>query len=172
MIFCVEDERDFGAVLGEDIGALARMIGDRVLENEGVEKNIADNIEASLYIVDDDEIRGINNEHRGIDAATDVLSFPNIDFGGQTAAQVLSAGVPDSEDPETGHILLGDIVIDSERALVQAAEYGHSTKREFSFLVAHSMLHLLGYDHMTGPEAELMESRQEEALTALGIIRG
>ncbi len=171
MTFCVEDERDFGAVLGEDIGALARMIGGRVLENEGVEKSIADRMEASLYIVNDDEIREMNRDHRGIDAATDVLSFPNIDYGGEAAAQVLMAGVPDSEDPETGHILLGDIVIDSDRALLQASEYGHGIKREFSFLVAHSMLHLLGYDHMTEAEAELMESRQEEVLTALGILR-
>ena len=172
MIFCVEDERGFSEILGEDIGSLARMIGDKVLENEGVEKSTADNMEASLYIVDDDEIQGINSEHRGIDRPTDVLSFPNIDYDGQTAAEVLAAGVPDSEDPETGHILLGDIVIDSDRALLQASEYGHGIKREFSFLVAHSMLHLLGYDHMTTDEAEIMESRQEEVLTALGIIRG
>ncbi|MCR5178632.1 MAG: rRNA maturation RNase YbeY [Lachnospiraceae bacterium] len=172
MIFCVEDERGFGQILGEDIVALACMIGERVLLNEGVEKSISDRIEASLYIVDDDEIREINSGHRGIDAATDVLSFPNIEYDGEDAASVLEAGVPDSEDPETGHILLGDIVIDSDRALLQAKEYGHSVRREFSFLIAHSMLHLLGYDHMTEDEAKLMENRQEAVLSGLGITRG
>ena len=172
MIFCVEDEHGFGSVLGEDIAALARLIGDKVLETEGVEKSAAAGIEASLYIVDDEEIRGMNSEHRGIDSATDVLSFPNIDYDGEPAADVIGAGVPDSEDPETGHLLLGDIVIDSERAVAQASEYGHSIKREFSFLVAHSMLHLLGYDHMTEDEARIMEDRQEEVLTELGITRG
>ena len=172
MTFCVEDEHGFESVLGEDISELACLIGDKVLETEGVEKNTADNIEASLYIVKDDEIRVMNSEHRGIDSATDVLSFPNIDFEGEPAADVLEAGVPDSEDPETGHLLLGDIMIDYERAVLQASEYGHSVKREFSFLVAHSMLHLLGYDHMTGDEARLMEDRQEAVLTELGITRG
>ena len=172
MIFCVEDEAGLGGVLSTDLNVLACLIGDRVLDTEGIDAQIREKTEAALYIVDDEEIHSLNLEHRGIDSATDVLSFPNIEYVGRTPAAVLSGDIDDAVDPETGHILIGDIVIDRDRVTAQAAEYGHSVKREFSFLVAHSMLHLLGYDHMTPEEAQIMEEKQEAVLGSLGITRG
>ena len=79
--------------------------------------------------------------------------------------------VEDYFDPETGELCLGDIVISIDKVYEQAQEYGHAPLREFAFLVAHSMLHLLGYDHMEPDEAEVMEAKQEEILTKLGITR-
>ena len=110
--------------------------------------------EINVTICDDNEIREINKEHRGIDRTTDVLSFPFLDF----------------ETPEV-MTLLGDIIISRDTAYRQAEEYGHSPKREFCFLAAHSALHLLGYDHETDSEREEMESKQREILDELGIKR-
>ena len=84
---------------------------------------------------------------------------------------MLEAEEADSFNPESGELMLGDIVISVERAMEQAAEYGHSLKREIGFLIAHSMLHLLGYDHMEPQEAAVMEQKQEAVLEALGIRR-
>ena len=106
-----------------------------------------------------ENIRKINNKFRNIDRATDVLSFPLIDF--------------DNEDlPNDGSkIYLGDIIISIERAKEQANEYGHSLDREVGFLTAHSMLHLLGYDHMVPEEEKVMFAKQEEILSNLGLKR-
>ena len=113
-------------------------------------EGVSDNTEISVTIVDNEEIRKINNKFRNIDRATDVLSFPLIDF--------------DNEDlPNDGSkIYLGDIIISIERAKEQANEYGHSLDREVGFLTAHSMLHLLGYDHMVPEEEKVMFAKQEE----------
>lgn len=121
--------------------------------------------EIDVTIVDNEEIRQINNEHRGKDAPTDVLSFPMIEFDGENEI--------DAEfDMEDGAVVLGDIVISLERANEQAKEYGHSLKREVGFLTAHSMLHLLGYDHENGEEeAEIMFKKQDDILNNLGITR-
>ena len=117
--------------------------------------------EVSVSIVDDEEIREINKTYRNIDKSTDVLSFPLYEY--EKAADFESL-----EDfafnPESGELLLGDIVISSEHVILQAKEYGHSEKRELAFLVVHSMLHLMGYDHMEEEERLIMESKQEEIL--------
>ena len=116
--------------------------------------------EISLSIVDKPYIRALNQAHRGMDKVTDVLSFPLGENG----------NYPENRD--TGAWLLGDIVICAERAVEQAEEYGHSVRREFGFLCAHSVLHLLGYDHVDNVrEAALMEQKQEQALAAIGLAR-
>lgn len=124
------------------------------------EEEIEDDAEVSVTLVDNESIRELNNEHRGIDRATDVLSFP---MGDGECFEV---------DPDTDAILLGDIVISLERAKEQAEEYGHSYRREVAFLLTHSLFHLLGYDHVDSEEDErVMFAKQEKVLEKLGITR-
>ena len=123
--------------------------------------------EISVLLTSDNGIQEINREQRGIDAPTDVLSFPMF---------ALSPGtLPDPEtdaDPESDCVPLGDMAISMERVAAQAKEYGHSNRRELSYLVVHSVLHLLGYDHMDeGAEKERMRAREEEILSQLGQAR-
>ncbi|MGN1423243.1 MAG: rRNA maturation RNase YbeY [Oscillospiraceae bacterium] len=135
---------------------LIEMCAAAALEEEGID----DDAELSVTLTDNESIRALNSEHRGIDRATDVLSFPLGDENGFDA------------DPETGAILLGDIVISMERAKEQAEEYGHSFRREFAFLLTHSLFHLLGYDHVNSEEEErVMFGKQEKVLEKLGITR-
>ena len=163
--YCNEQERE----LPFDAEELAKTVAEAVLDAE----NCPYEASVSLTLTGNGEIRSMNAEHRGIDAATDVLSFPMVDFPAPADYSVLEdeAAAADCFDPESGELLLGDIVISVERAAEQAEEYGHSLRREIAFLTAHSMLHLLGYDHMEAAEAEDMERRQEEILQALGITR-
>lgn len=127
-------------------------------------------VQISLVLTDDDTIHSTNREFRGIDRPTDVLSFPMIDFPAPADYSILEQD--DSYfHPESGELLLGDIMISIPRAIEQAREYGHSVKREYAFLIAHSMLHLLGYDHMEENERLLMEQKQEQALQSLHIER-
>ena len=123
--------------------------------------------EVSVTIVDNETIREINRQQRNIDKATDVLSFPMLYFDE-------NGDIIDSDyDTDGGLLLLGDIVISAERAMEQAKEFGHSFRREMAFLTVHSMLHLLGYDHVDDPEGErIMFAKQEEILNLLGISRG
>lgn len=126
--------------------------------------------QAEVLLTSGDAIREINKEFRQIDKPTDVLSFPMVDFSEPAGYDILETD--DSYfDPETGELMLGNIVISKERVISQAEEYGHSIKREFSFLIAHSMLHLLGYDHMEEDERAVMEAKQREILDRLGITR-
>ena len=117
--------------------------------------------EISLSIVTNDEIHDINKQFRNIDSPTDVLSFPQLTFEEGEEADV----------NENGEIVLGDIIISIDRAKEQAEEYGHSLKRELAFLSVHSMLHLMGYDHMVPEEEEDMFRRQKEILIEAGIPR-
>lgn len=153
-----QDKEEFTDELRECIGLVAQ----RTTEYE----NCNFDAEVDVTIVDNEEIRTINREHRDKDAATDVLSFPMIEFDGDNEV--------DAElDMDGGAVLLGDIVISLERAREQAQEYGHSLKREVAFLTAHSMLHLLGYDHEESEEeARIMFQKQDEILDSLGITRG
>lgn len=140
----------------DDIEQLIRQCTAAALEEE----DICEDAQVSVTLVDNEAIRELNREHRDIDRATDVLSFP--------------LGDDDSFDcdPETGAILLGDIVISLERAAEQAEEYGHSYRREVAFLITHSLFHLLGYDHENGEDEEkLMFQKQEKVLDLLGIQR-
>ena len=166
MTFYVENEVD--ADFGFDIEELAKSVADTVLELEGC----AADIEASLTITDSEGIHELNKEFRGIDSPTDVLSFPNVSYENAGDFSVLlGEQLVDLLDPDTGKIMFGDIVINEDRVRSQAEDYGHSVKREFAFLVAHSMLHLCGYDHMEEEEAKVMEKKQEDALGELGITR-
>lgn len=124
------------------------------------EEEIGERAEVSLTIVDNEEIRELNNEFRGKDSVTDVLSFPMGENGEYDV------------NPETNRIMLGDIVISAERAMQQAEEYGHSFEREMCFLATHSMFHLLGYDHEVSEEEEkIMFQKQSKVLDRLGIVR-
>lgn len=140
----------------EDMEQLIELCTRAALEEEQIEEDA----QVSVTLVDNEAIREINNEHRGIDKATDVLSFP---LGDEDSFDT---------DPETGAILLGDIVISLERAKEQAEEYGHSYRREVAFLITHSLFHLLGYDHVDSEEDEkLMFGKQDKVLEKLGITR-
>lgn len=132
---------------------------EKVISESLKYENISDNCEVSVTIVDNEEIHQINLKHRGIDRATDVLSFPLIDFK------------KESLPTDGSKIYLGDIIISIERAIEQANEYGHSIDREVGFLTAHSMLHLLGYDHMVENEEKVMFKKQEEILSNLNLRR-
>ena len=147
-----ETERE----LGIDYETLAVKVADKVLEMEKCPYDA----QVNLVLTDNEEIERVNTEFRDIARPTDVLSFPMIPFE-----------TPAGYDLDTDELLLGDIMISVDKVFTQAEEYGHSVTREFCFLVAHSMLHLLGYDHMTPGEAAVMEAKQAKALEELGITR-
>ncbi len=126
--------------------------------------------EVSITITDEEGIAAINSQFRNISAPTDVLSFPMIDY--EQAGDF--AHIEENDDyfnPETGEAMLGDIVLCLPRILSQAEEYGHSVLREYAFLIAHSMMHLFGFDHMTETDAAVMEAKQREILEILNITR-
>ena len=158
-----ETEREFPFSV-EDT---ARLVCQAVLEGEGCPYEA----QVSIVLTDGRGIREMNREYRGIDRETDVLSFPNVDFEEEGVFDIDEDREADCFDPETGELVLGDIMISVDKVYGQAEEYGHSLRREFAFLVAHSMLHLCGYDHMEEDERLRMERRQEEILTGLGITR-
>lgn len=149
-----------------DCEALAKKVAQSVLELE----NCPYDSQVNLVLTDNLGIHEVNRQFRGIDAPTDVLSFPMIPFETPADYQILDQD-ESFFDLDTEELLLGDIMISAERVISQAEDYGHSIKREFCFLVAHSMLHLLGYDHMVPEEAAIMEQKQEAALEKLGITR-
>lgn len=127
--------------------------------------------EVNVLLTDNEVIHEINREHRGIDAPTDVLSFPMVDYQKPADFDPLEDASEDYFNFETGELVLGDIVISLEKVMEQAQNYGHSPRRELAFLVAHSMLHLFGYDHMEEEERTVMEDRQRRILDELGIRR-
>ncbi len=124
-----------------------------------------------LNIVTEEEIRELNAEQREIDKVTDVLSFPMLFFERPMAAEAFAEADMGSINPESGNIFLGDIILCFARAKEQAQEYGHSLEREVAFLIVHSLLHLLGYDHMTQEEETEMFAKQEEILQEMNINR-
>lgn len=132
-------------------------------------------ISVEVTITDNDTIKEINREQREIDNPTDVLSFPLVEYQTPGDFGFLEETEDDMAydffDPDTGELMLGDIVISVDKVYAQAEEFGHSVKRELAFLVAHSMLHLFGYDHMEDGEREEMERMQREILDKLGITR-
>lgn len=128
-----------------------------LLDDEGYSVN--------LVITDDEEIREINKEQREIDRATDVLSFPIWNFSEPLFCD------EDMFEEEDGTVLLGDIIISADTAVRQAEEYGHSLLREVAFLSVHSILHLVGYDHIEDGDRVLMEEKQREIMDFLGIQR-
>lgn len=126
--------------------------------------------EVNVLFCADDRIREINLENRKLDKSTDVLSFPMIDY--EAPADFTDFDdMPYLFNPETGELMLGDIVISIDHVICQAAEYGHSLDRELAFLCVHSMLHLMGYDHMEDGERLVMEEHQRQILTEAGYER-
>ncbi|MEG1798532.1 MAG: rRNA maturation RNase YbeY, partial [Clostridium sp.] len=126
----------------------------------------------SLLFVSNKEIREINLETRNIDSATDVLSFPMLDYEkGKVYKDIYIDFQFDETFKDGDELVLGDMVLSLERALEQSEEYGHSYEREVSYLVVHSILHLLGYDHMEEEEKKVMRKREEEILNKLDIRR-
>lgn len=129
-----------------------------ILEGEGIDE---DGIEVSVSFVTPDEIKELNREYRNVDSVTDVLSFPQF----ESVDELIDA------EEFTGVAELGDVVINMDRAKSQAEEFGHSLKREVIYLFVHSILHLLGYDHMEEEEKKVMRAREEEVMEKLEIVR-
>lgn len=127
-------------------------------------------IEVNLLLTMNNEIQEMNNNFRDINKPTDVLSFPMVEFEEPGSFEFLEESL-EYFNLETGELLLGDIVISKEKVIEQALEYGHSVEREFAFLIAHSMLHLFGYDHISDEDRKIMESKQSEILDRLQILR-
>ena len=132
------------------------------------EEKITAPCEINVFLTDDAGIREINRDQRGIDAPTDVLSFPMFDLTPGAAMEVLR----DEADPDTGLVPLGDMAISYERVRAQAKEFGHSVRREAGYLAVHSVLHLLGYDHMDeGPMKRQMRDKEEQIMAMLDLQR-
>lgn len=161
----VENETDSGFAF--DVKEVADQVIEAVLASEGCPFDT----QLNLLITDNAGIRDYNNRFRQIDRETDVLSFPNVDYDTPSDFSGLDEREADYFDPDSGELILGDIIISADKVKEQAELYGHSEKREFAFLVAHSMLHLCGYDHMEPEEAKVMEEKQEAVLKELGITR-
>lgn len=147
----------------DTVEPLLRRVISAALEAEGMDLPC----EINVLLTDDEGIHQVTLDMRGVDRPTDVLSFPMFDLSpGEKPGE-------EHEDPDTGLVPLGDMCISLERAAAQAEEYGHSVERELSYLAVHSVLHLLGYDHMDeGPMKAQMRRREEHILEGLGIRRG
>lgn len=128
--------------------------------------------EVNVILTDNSSIAVINEEYRGLPKPTDVLSFPMLDYNVPGDFSIIDE-LPEEEcfDPDSGELVLGDIIISVEKVIEQADAYGHSKERELGFLTAHSMLHLFGFDHMEEEERIDMESRQEVILERVGLRR-
>lgn len=154
--------------LGLPLYTIAETVIREALKNVGCPYDA----EVNLLVTGEERIREMNREFRGIDRVTDVLSFPMLEFERSGDFSFLREEEDDSAfNPSTGELLLGDIVICADRVLQQAKEYGHSVKREFAFLTAHSMLHLTGFDHMEEEERLEMEAHQRQIMEGVGIVR-
>ncbi|MCB7303261.1 rRNA maturation RNase YbeY [Bariatricus massiliensis] len=159
-----EEEGDLKLPL--DCEQIAGEVAEAVLECEACPYEV----QVELLLTMNGEIHEMNREFRQVDRPTDVLSFPMVDYEKPAFFEPLDTD-ESLFDPDTGELLLGNIVISKEKVLEQAEEYGHSPKREYAFLIAHSMLHLLGYDHMEENERRIMEEKQKAVLDGLGISR-
>ena len=155
--------------INEEELALAKKVIEHILQKEGCPFDC----EVNLTLTDNDGIQAVNKEFRDMDKPTDVLSFPNCDFDtpGEFSQFRDEDVYFDCFNPENDFFVLGDIMISRDKMLAQAEEYGHGVTREYAFLIAHSVLHLIGYDHMVEEEAKHMEAKQNEYLNDLGITR-
>lgn len=148
--------------VGDERKAFIRKVIRTALAAEGVDFPC----EVDVLLTNDAHIHELNREQRGIDRPTDVLSFPAFDLQPGTLPE------PADADPGSGLVPLGDMVVSLERAAAQAKEYGHSNRRELDYLTVHSVLHLLGYDHLDeGPQKAQMRAKEEEILEKLDVIR-
>ena len=162
---CVENETQ--TEFDFDIKQVFDLVAEEVLDSE----NCPYEAQVNLLATDNEGIREYNRQYRNMDSSTDVLSFPMLPFETEADFGLVEGHEADYFDPETGELLLGDIIISADKVTEQAEKYGHSAKREFAFLAAHILLHLCGYDHMETEEAKVMERKQEEVLGRLSITR-
>ena len=165
MTILVENEAE--RELDFDYEEVIKSVINKTLETE----NCPYETEVNVLLTGNGELHTANKEFRGIDRPTDVLSFPMVDYEFPSDFSFVDKNPESYLNPETDELLLGDIMISVDKVYEQADEYGHSRKREFAFLIAHSMLHLLGYDHIDEAERKVMEVKQEAILDALGITR-
>lgn len=145
---------------------------DEIIDYALKEEQVLVPYEVSVIYIDNEGIREINEDTRGIDRATDVLSFPMIEYENKKVFKDCYIGYEFSQiDLNDGNLVLGDIVLSLERAKEQSEEFGHSFQREVCYLIIHSVLHLLGYDHMEDDDKRRMREREEEILCKFEIIR-
>lgn len=145
---------------------------DSIIDYALKEEQLLIPYEVSVIYVDDEAIREINEDTRGIDRSTDVLSFPMLDYYDKKVFKDCYVGYGFSQiDLNDGNLVLGDIVLSLERAMEQSEEFGHSFEREVCYLIIHSILHLLGYDHMEEEDKKIMRAREEEILNRFQIKR-
>lgn len=128
-------------------------------------------VQVNVLLTDLNGIWEFNRTYRQVDNPTDVLSFPNISFEAVSDFSIVEKSSEDYFDPDSGELILGDIILCADKIKEQALDFGHSEKREFAFLIAHSMLHLCGYDHMVSEEAAVMEEKQRIIMNTLHISR-
>lgn len=165
MTVTIERESDIPLPFSEQ--EVAEMVISETLDYEDCPYEV----QVNIVLTSNDEIQQINLQQRGVDAPTDVLSFPMIEYAYPSDFTILENDSMNNFDPDTGELILGDIVISVDKVIEQAEKYNHGAKREYAFLIAHSMLHLFGYDHMEELERETMEHKQEDILNRLNITR-
>lgn len=162
------DDRQNKIEVNEEFVEKLKYVIEFALKEEEVEVEC----EVSLVFVDNDEIKEINSSTRKIDKETDVLSFPMLEYENKKVFKEIYKDHEFSQSDFDGdELVLGDIVLSLEKALEQSKKFNHSYERESSYLVVHSVLHLLGYDHMNDDEKQVMRTREEEILNKLEIIR-
>ena len=163
----IDFENNSGVSFDFDQERLIQILVEQTVEVLGCPYQVG----VSVSVVTSEEIRRVNREFREIDKVTDVLSFPMNEFdeAGVFAGDAFEASM--TVDPETDELLLGDIVLCADRVRSQAEEYGHSEKREYAFLIVHSLLHLSGFDHIVDTDRLLMEDKQRQILDLVGINR-
>lgn len=153
--------------LGIPCEELLRRCLEAVMEAE----NCPYEAQVNVVITDNSSIQEVNRQFRDVDAPTDVLSFPMIDYDSPSDFSHLEEAAQEYFDPDSGELMLGDMMISAEKVMEQAKAYGHSVEREFAFLTVHSLLHLCGYDHMEEADRLVMEQRQRVIMERLGIMR-
>lgn len=163
----VQIEYEAKQTLDFDYETLIKKVIEQALEYEKCPYEV----EVNIILTNNEEIKEVNSEYRSIDKPTDVLSFPMVTYDIPGDFSKVEQSVEHCFHPETGELLLGDIMISVDKIFEQAENYGHSTERELGFLVAHSVLHLCGYDHMEEEERKIMEAKQREILDFIGLVR-
>lgn len=174
MTFYVESEgtkEDRGIETDKDFPFPLEKTVEKVLLTALSHENCPFETEINILITDRDGIKTYNEEYRGIPKETDVLSFPGVDYEKPGDFSLALSNKNSYFNPETEELLLGDIILCKDRVFSQAEEYGHSVLREFAFLLVHSILHLLGYDHMEEEDEKIMKRHQDEIMEKLGILR-
>lgn len=164
---------NFWDEIKEEVNDEELMLAQKVIEHVLLKEGCPFDCEVNVTMTDNNSIWAVNKEFRDMDKPTDVLSFPNCDFEvpGDFTQFDDEDVYYDCFNPENDSFVLGDIMISRDKMNEQAEEYGHGVTREFAFLIAHSVLHLIGYDHMEESDAKCMEQKQTEYLNELGITR-